>query len=172
MKKFKTSIDNINVLIYNINKLRNKQNKLVYGGIKMYSNGEIKMVLHEIEMAENWDNIDTSIYIELCESLGLDYKKYTDPDCMMSDVLRKWAERERLTDKKFGSLSENEKNSIYDMVTNYVDARDGGEPYKNGVYELIFDLKIGLSVSGKLTITDDDIITEISDDAIIYDSLS
>ena len=138
----------------------------------MYSNSEIKMVLHDIEVAENWDDIDTSIYIELCESLGLNYKKYSDPDCMMSEILRKWAERERLTDKKFGSLSENEKNAIYDMVTNYVDARDCNEPFKNGTYDLIFDLKNGLSVAGKLTITDDDIITEIADDAIIYDALA
>lgn len=138
----------------------------------MYSNGEIEMVLHEIEMAENWDDIDTSIYIELCESLGLDYVRYTDPDCMMSDVLRKWAERDRLTDKKFGDLSENQKNSVYDMITNYVDARDCGEPFKNGTYDLVFDLKNGLSVAGKLTITDDDIITEIADDAIIYDALA
>lgn len=138
----------------------------------MYSNGDIKMVLHDIDMADNWNDIDTSIYIELCESLGLNYKKYTDPDCMMSDVLRKWVEREKLTDKRFGDLSENQKNAVYDMVTNWVDARDCGEPFKNGVYDLIFDLKIGLSVSGKLTITDDDIITEIADDAIIYDALS
>lgn len=138
----------------------------------MYSNGDIKMVLHDIDMADNWNDIDTSIYIELCESLGLNYKKYTDPDCMMSDVLRKWAEREKLTDKRFGDLSENQKNAVYDMVTNWVDARDCGEPFKNGVYDLIFDLKIGLSVSGKLTITDDDIITEIADDAIIYDALA
>ena len=138
----------------------------------MYSNGEIEMVLHEIDMAENWDDIDTSIYIELCESLGLDYVRYTDPDCMMSDVLRKWAEREKLTDRKFGDLSENQKNAVYDMISNYVDARDCGEPFKNGIYYLVFDLKNGLSVAGKLTITDDDIITEIADDAIIYDSLS
>ena len=138
----------------------------------MYSNGEIEMVLHEIDMADKWDDIDTSIYIELCESLGLDYKKYTDPDCMMSDVLRKWAEREKLTDRKFGDLSENQKNAVYDMVTNYVDARDCSEPFKNGTYDLIFDLKIGLSVSGKLTITDDDVITEIADDSIIYDALA
>ena len=138
----------------------------------MYSNGDIKMVLHEIDMADNWNDIDTSIYIELCESLGLDYVRYTDPDRMMSDVLRKWAEREKLTDKKFGDLSENQKNSVYDMVVNYVDARDCSEPFKNGIYDLVFDLKIGLSVAGKLTITDDDIITEIADDAIIYDALA
>lgn len=138
----------------------------------MYSNGEIKEVLHDIDMAENWDDIDTSIYIELCESLGLNYRTYSDPDYMMSDILRKWVEREKLTDQKFGSLSENDKNSVYDMISNCVDARDCGEPLKNGIYDLIFDLKIGLSVAGKLTITDDDIITEISDDAIIYDSLS
>ena len=100
----------------------------------MYSNGEIEMVLHEIDMADNWDDIDTSIYIELCESLGLDYVRYTDPDCMMSDVLRKWAEREKLTDRKFGDLSENQKNAVYDMVTNWVDARDCSKPFKNGVY--------------------------------------
>lgn len=138
----------------------------------MYSNGEIEMVLHEIDMADNWDDIDTSIYIELCESLGLNYVRYTDPDCMMSDVLRKWAERKKLTNKRFGDLSENQKNSVYDMVTNYVDARDCSEPFKNGIYDLVFDLKIGLSVSGKLTITDDDIITEIADDTIIYDALA
>lgn len=138
----------------------------------MYSNSEIKMVLHDIDMAENWDDIDTSTYMKLCESLGLNYKKYSDPDCMMSEILRKWAEREKFTDRKFGSLSENEKNAIYDMATNYVDARDCSEPFKIGTYDLIFDLKIGLSVAGKLTITDDDIITEISDDAIIYDPLS
>ena len=138
----------------------------------MYSNGEIEMVLHEIDIADNWDDIDTSIYIELCESLGLNYVRYTDPDCMMSDVLRKWAERKKLTNKRFGDLSENQKNSVYDMVTNYVDARDCSEPFKNGIYDLVFDLKIGLSVSGKLTITDDDIITEIADDTIIYDALA
>lgn len=138
----------------------------------MYSNGEIEMVLHEIEMVENWDDIDTSIYIELCESLGLDYKKYNDPDCMMFEILRKWAEREGFTGKKFGSLSENEKNSIYDMITNYVDARDCNEHFKNGIYSLVFDLKIGLKVVGKLIVTDDDIITEIANDAVIYDSLS
>ena len=138
----------------------------------MYSNGEIEMVLHEIEMAENWDDIDTSIYIELCESLGLDYKKYNDPDYMMSEILRKWAEREGFTGKKFGSLSENEKNSIYDMITNYVDARDCNEHFKNGIYNLVFDLKIGLKVVGKLIVTDDDIITEIANNAVIYDSLS
>ena len=138
----------------------------------MYSNGEIKMVLHDIDIADNWDDIATSIYIELCESLGLDYVRYTDPDCMMSDILRKWAEREKLTDRKFGDLSENQKNSLYDMITNYVDARDCNEHFKNGIYDLVFDLKIGLSVAGKLTITDDDIITEIADDETVYDSLS
>ena len=138
----------------------------------MYSNGEIKMILHDIDMAENWDDIDTSIYIELCGSLGLDYKSYTDPDCMMSDILKKWAEREKLTDKKFWDLSENQKNSVYDMISNYVDARDCGEPFRNGIYDLVIDLKIGLRVAGKLTITDDDIITEIADDAIIYDALA
>lgn len=138
----------------------------------MYSNGEIEMILHDIDMAESWDDIDTSIYIGLCGSLGLDYKSYTDPDCMMSDILKKWAEREKLTDKKFGDLSENEKNAIYDMITNYVDARDCNEPFRNGIYDLVFDLKIGLRVAGKLTITDDDIITEIANDAIIYDALA
>ena len=138
----------------------------------MYSNGDIKMVLHNIDIVDNWDDIDTSIYIKLCESLGLDYKKYTDPDCMMSDILRKWAEREKLTDKRFGDLSEKEKNSVYDMISNYADARDCGEPFKNGIYKLVFNLYIGLRVAGKLTITDDDIITEIADDAIIYDALA
>lgn len=53
---------------------------------------EIREMIERIENAESWDVIEVKEYSELCESLGLDYKGYDDPDEMFDDVLKAYKE--------------------------------------------------------------------------------
>ena len=52
----------------------------------MLNNKEIKELIGRIEKANNWDDIETAEYERLCESLGLDYHDYDDPDRLFDDI--------------------------------------------------------------------------------------
>ena len=49
---------------------------------------EIDEMIKRIENAANWSDIEPEEYTEICESLGLDYSSYDDPDEMMADILK------------------------------------------------------------------------------------
>lgn len=59
----------------------------------MLNNKEIKELIGRIEAASNWDDIETAEYERLCESLGLNYHDYDDPDRLFNDIK---AEAEKL----------------------------------------------------------------------------
>jgi len=59
----------------------------------MLNNKEIKELIGRIEKANNWDDIETAEYERLCESLGLNYHDYDDPDRLFNDIK---AEAEKL----------------------------------------------------------------------------
>ena len=52
----------------------------------MLNNKEIKELIGRIEAASNWDDIETAEYERLCESLGLNYHDYDDPDRLFNDI--------------------------------------------------------------------------------------
>ena len=52
----------------------------------MLNNKEIKELIGRIEKANNWDDIETAEYEKLCESLGLNYHSYSDPDRLFKDI--------------------------------------------------------------------------------------
>ena len=52
----------------------------------MLNNKEIKELIGRIEAASNWDDIEVEEYERLCESLGLNYHSYSDPDKMFEDI--------------------------------------------------------------------------------------
>lgn len=43
-------------------------------------------ILLAIEEAPTWDAIDSEVYEYLCDQVGLDYKKYDDPDELFDDL--------------------------------------------------------------------------------------
>ena len=52
----------------------------------MLNRNEIMELIERIEKASNWDDIETAEYEKLCESLGLDYHDYDDPDRLFDDI--------------------------------------------------------------------------------------
>ena len=52
----------------------------------MLNRNEIEELIGRIERAESWDAIEASEYIKLCESLGLNFKDYDDPDRLFEDI--------------------------------------------------------------------------------------
>lgn len=47
-------------------------------------------IINKIKNAKNWDDVDKSEYIEVCEALGLDYDSYNDPDKLFKDIENKY----------------------------------------------------------------------------------
>ena len=43
-------------------------------------------LIGRIEAASNWDDIEVEEYERLCETLGLEYSHYSDPDKMFEDI--------------------------------------------------------------------------------------
>lgn len=60
----------------------------------MLNNKEVMELIGRIEEASNWDDIEVCEYEELCESLGLNYHNYDDPDRLFDDIK---AEAEKLS---------------------------------------------------------------------------
>ena len=52
----------------------------------MLNNKEVMELIGRIEAASNWDDIEVEEYKRLCESLGLDYSHYDDPDRLFGDI--------------------------------------------------------------------------------------
>ena len=52
----------------------------------MLNNKEVMELIGRIEAASNWDDIEVDEYKRLCETLGLDYSHYSDPDRMFEDI--------------------------------------------------------------------------------------
>ena len=52
----------------------------------MLNNKEIKELIGRIEKVDNWSDIETAEYERLCESLGLNYHDYDDPDRLFNDI--------------------------------------------------------------------------------------
>ena len=52
----------------------------------------IDEIIEYIESFPAWDDVETEVYIELCEQLELDYHSYYDlgPDYMWDDIKEKW----------------------------------------------------------------------------------
>ena len=47
-------------------------------------------LINKIKNAKNWDDVDKSEYVELCEVLGLNYNEYDDPDRLFNDIVEKY----------------------------------------------------------------------------------
>ena len=60
----------------------------------MLNRNEVMELIARIEKADNWNDIEVEEYEELCESLGLNYHNYDDPDKMFDDIK---AEAEKLS---------------------------------------------------------------------------
>ena len=43
-------------------------------------------IINKIKNAKNWDDVDKSEYVEVCEALGLNYNDYDDPDKLFRDI--------------------------------------------------------------------------------------
>ena len=52
----------------------------------MLNNKEVMELIGRIEKADNWDDIEVDEYKRLCETLGLDYHSYSDPDRLFKDI--------------------------------------------------------------------------------------
>ena len=52
----------------------------------MLNNKEVMELIGRIEAAANWSDIEVEEYEELCESLGLNYHNYDDPDKLFEDI--------------------------------------------------------------------------------------
>ena len=52
----------------------------------MLNNREVMELIGRIEAASNWDDIEVEEYERLCETLGLEYSHYSDPDKMFEDI--------------------------------------------------------------------------------------
>ena len=47
-------------------------------------------LVNKIENAKNWDDVDKSEYVEVCEALGMNYDDYDDPDKLFKDIKDKY----------------------------------------------------------------------------------
>lgn len=52
----------------------------------MLNNREVMELIGRIEKADNWSDIEVDEYKRLCESLGLEYNHYDDPDRLFKDI--------------------------------------------------------------------------------------
>lgn len=52
----------------------------------MLDRNEVMELIGRIEAASNWDDIEVEEYERLCETLGLEYHDYDDPDRLFDDI--------------------------------------------------------------------------------------
>ena len=52
-------------------------------------------MIARIEAADNWSDIEPEEYEALCDSLGLDYHDYDDPDRLFEDIVKAQDESEQ-----------------------------------------------------------------------------
>ena len=69
-----------------------------------------------------------------------------------------------LENKKYGELNEAQKEEVLNMICSIY---DGIEVDQNGT-DVIFDLNNGLSIAGKIIDSEEEVVYEIDDEAVIY----
>nr|DAK07305.1 MAG TPA: hypothetical protein [Caudoviricetes sp.] len=52
----------------------------------MLDRNEVMELIARIEAADNWSDIEVEEYERLCETLGLEYHNYDDPDRLFDDI--------------------------------------------------------------------------------------
>ena len=52
----------------------------------MLDRNEVMELIARIEKADNWSDIEVEEYERLCETLGLEYHDYDDPDRFFDDI--------------------------------------------------------------------------------------
>ncbi len=52
----------------------------------MLDRNEVMELIARIEAADNWSDIEVEEYERLCETLGLEYHDYDDPDRLFEDI--------------------------------------------------------------------------------------
>ena len=52
----------------------------------MLDRNEVMELIARIEAADNWSDIEVEEYERLCETLGLKYHDYDDPDRLFEDI--------------------------------------------------------------------------------------
>ena len=52
----------------------------------MLDRNEVMELIARIEKADNWSDIEVEEYERLCETLGLEYHDYDDPDRLFEDI--------------------------------------------------------------------------------------
>ena len=52
----------------------------------MLDRNEVMELIARIEAADNWSDIEVEEYERLCETLGLEYHNYDDPDRLFEDI--------------------------------------------------------------------------------------
>ena len=52
----------------------------------MLDRNEVMELIARIEAADNWCDIEVEEYERLCETLGLEYHDYDDPDRLFEDI--------------------------------------------------------------------------------------
>lgn len=52
----------------------------------MLDRNEVMELIARIEKADNWSDIEVEEYEKLCETLGLEYHDYDDPDRLFDDI--------------------------------------------------------------------------------------
>ena len=52
----------------------------------MLDRNEVMELIARIEKADNWSDIEVEEYERLCETLGLEYHDYDDPDRLFDDI--------------------------------------------------------------------------------------
>lgn len=52
----------------------------------MLDRNEVMELIARIEAADNWSDIEVEEYEKLCETLGLEYHDYDDPDRLFEDI--------------------------------------------------------------------------------------
>lgn len=52
----------------------------------MLDRNEVMELIARIEAADNWSDIEVEEYEKLCETLGLEYHDYDDPDRLFEGI--------------------------------------------------------------------------------------
>ena len=52
----------------------------------MLDKNEVMELIARIEKADNWSDVEVEEYEGLCETLGLEYHDYDDPDKLFEDI--------------------------------------------------------------------------------------
>lgn len=52
----------------------------------MLDRNEVMELIARIEKADNWSDIEVEEYEKLCETLGLEYHDYDNPDRLFDDI--------------------------------------------------------------------------------------